>query len=134
MRKRITSLLLTLAMMFSLVPALGVAAGAAEVPEITSGGTYVENPGWSSVDNRSGNRLGNLVHRISVHFPAKLNLSFHFVTFGNRNISHIIRDTHHTYMTALDHTYCSAHPGSDLLLNVCILPISNNHLPLHLKP
>lgn len=58
MRKRITSLLLTLAMMFSLVPALGVAAGAAEVPEITSGGTYVENPGWSSVDNRSGNRTG----------------------------------------------------------------------------
>lgn len=58
MRKRITSLLLTLAMMFSLVPALGVAAGAAEVPEITSGGTYVENPGWSSVDNRSGNRIG----------------------------------------------------------------------------
>ena len=58
MRKRITSLLLTLAMMFSLVPALGVAAGAAEVPEITSGGTYVENPTWSSVDNHSGNRLG----------------------------------------------------------------------------
>ncbi|WP_279229844.1 hypothetical protein [Pseudoflavonifractor sp. AF19-9AC] len=40
MRKRITSLLLTLAMIFSLVPALGVTASAAEAPEITSGGTY----------------------------------------------------------------------------------------------
>ena len=57
-RSKILSLLLTLSMVIGMLPLSVIPANAAEVPEITSGGTYVENPRWSSVDNRSGNRVG----------------------------------------------------------------------------
>lgn len=57
-RSKILSLLLALSMLVGMLPLSVIPANAAEVPEITSGGTYVENPRWSSVDNRSGNRTG----------------------------------------------------------------------------
>ena len=57
-RSKIVSLLLALSMLVGMLPLSVIPASAAEVPEITSGGTYVENPRWSSVDNRSGNRVG----------------------------------------------------------------------------
>lgn len=60
MIKRITSLLLTLAMMLSLVPLSAVPASAAGFGDvqITSSYPYDPNPKWSSVNNSSGNRVG----------------------------------------------------------------------------
>ena len=115
MRKRITSLLLTLAMMFSLVPALGVAAGAAEVPEITSGGTYVENPTWSSVDNRSGNRLGIASLKGLMEAPSenamyiRLDSDLKYVGDPEQSLQIFVRGVKHLDLNGHDLIY-----GSDL--------------------
>ena len=59
MRKRITSLLLTLAMLLSLLPAMGVTASAAE-PEWTTVNTYAELEAALSNQNSPDNiKLGS---------------------------------------------------------------------------
>ena len=55
-RSKILSLLLTLSMVIGMLPLSVIPANAAEVPEITSGGTYVENPRWSSVEASQASR------------------------------------------------------------------------------
>ena len=71
MKKRITSLLLTLAMLLSLVPALGVTASAAEEGDWTEVGTYEElynafRTGKSKI------RLKNNINTGSMHDGAGL--------------------------------------------------------------
>ena len=83
-----------------------------------------------------GNRLyfcRNFIHRICVDLPSELDLRLYLIALGNGNIPHIIRDPHDTDVAALDHADRRAHPGADLFLNVRILPVSHDDLPLHAK-
>ncbi len=75
--------------------------------------------------------IGDLVHRVGVNLPSKLNLRLHLVPFGHGNISHIIGDSHNTDVAALNHAHCRAHPGTNLLLDICVLPVSHDDLALH---
>ena len=76
----------------------------------------------------------NFVYRISVHFPAEFNLGFHLIPFCNRYISHIIRNSHNTDMTAFDNSDGSSHPGCDPLLNIFVIPESYDHFSLDSHP
>ena len=73
----------------------------------------------------------NLIDRISVYFPAELNLRFYLITFCNRYISHVIRNSHNTDVAAFNHPYCGTHPGSYSLLHFFVVPEAYNHLALH---
>ena len=71
------------------------------------------------------------IDRIRVDLPAELDLRLNLIALCHRNIPHIVGNTHHTDMAALDHAHCSAHPGTDLLLDIRVLPVTHDHLALH---
>ena len=56
------------------------------------------------------NSLCDLIDRISINFPAELNLSFYLVALCDSYISHIVCYTHNTHMAALNHAHSGAHP------------------------
>ena len=76
-------------------------------------------------------RLGNLINRISIHFPAELNLCFYLITFGISNVTHIISNTHHTDMAAFYNAHCGTHPGCNLSCYNRICPMSNNNFSVY---
>ena len=69
----------------------------------------------------------NFIYRICINFPSKLNLCFYLIPFCNRNIAHIICNSHDTDMAALHDTDCSTHPGSNSLLNLFIAPMTYDY-------
>ena len=70
------------------------------------------------------------VHRISVHFPAKFDLSLYLVALGNSHVSHIIRHTAHADVAALHDTYSGAHPGGKSFLHFSVRPVSYDNFSL----
>ena len=70
------------------------------------------------------------VYRISIYFPAKLDLSFYLVAFGNGYVSHIICHTAYTDMTALHDTDCSKHPAGDSFLHFSVSPVTYDYFSL----
>ena len=87
-----------------------------------------------SIRVRLGNRvhrLHNLIHRIRVNLPAKLDLRLNLVPVRHSHISHIVRHTHHADMRRLHHTHSGAHPRSKLPLHALIRPVADNHLSLN---
>ena len=73
------------------------------------------------------NRFRNLIDRIRIHFPAEFNLCFHFISFSNSNVSHVVRNPHHTNMTAFHNSNCRPHPGCDLFLYFSVRPVSYDY-------
>ena len=76
------------------------------------------------------NRLSDFIYRVSIHFPAKLDLSLYLVTLCNCHISHIVSYTHYTDVAALYHTDCYTLPWCNLFLYYRIWPVSHNDLSL----
>ena len=79
-------------------------------------------------------RLRDLIDRISIHFPAKLDLGFHFIAVGHCHIAHIVCHSHDPDMAALDDSHRCTHPGSDLLLYLFVRPVTHDHFPLDPHP
>ena len=68
---------------------------------------------YQCIDIPSGNLshcFCDLIHRISIYFPAELDLGFYFIALCNCHVPHIIGYAHNTYMAALDHAHTRAHP------------------------
>lgn len=82
MKKRITSLLLTLAMLLSLLPAMGVTASAAE-PEWETVNTFEQL--HTAVNNKQKNiKLGRDIDTSSLHDGLAMNTS-DLLTFENQD-------------------------------------------------
>ena len=75
--------------------------------------------------------LGQLIDRVSVHFPAKLHLGLHLVAFGDSHIPHVVRKSCHPYMAALHNAYRGAHPGCYAAHHLLIAPVAHNNLSLN---
>ena len=73
----------------------------------------------------------DLIDRISIHFPAELDLCLNFITVCDRHISHVVGNSHNTDMAALYDPHRRAHPGCNLLLHFLIFPVSHDHLALN---
>jgi len=80
------------------------------------------------------NRLhifAQLVHRICIHFPAKLHLGLYLITLGNRYIPHVVGKPGHPYMAALHDAHRGAHPTGNASLHLLIAPVSHDYLALN---
>ena len=75
--------------------------------------------------------FGQLIDRVSVHFPAKLHLGLHLVAFGDSHIPHVVRKPCHPDMAALHDAHSSAHPCGYAAHHLLIAPVSHDHLPLN---
>ena len=102
MKKRITSLLLTLAMMLSLVPLSAVPASAADStetidpPVIKSKWAYNPDPEWAGVNNRNGDDEGLrsleslLESSINNHIPLFIQLGSDIKCYNDSSFNRLI--------------------------------------------
>ena len=87
-----------------------------------------------SLDFRIGDSidcLADLVDRISIDFPAELDLCFDLIALGDGDVSHVVSDTHDADVAGLHDADSGAHPGSDAAKDLLVLPVAHDDLALN---